>query len=98
MNLPDYLAPAPKFDFDAHGFEFPVRVKTFSEGRQWRAPCKCGEVGTIPQTEVILARDGFEPFERWMVDHCQKRLEEEKIRAKWGPNYPGVLSGEKDLV
>lgn len=90
MNLPNYLAPATPFDYEKHGYDFPLRVKTFSEGGGWRAECRCGEVGRITQAEAQISTDGFWPWNKWMAAHVEAEERAHAIRSKWGAATPPI--------
>jgi hypothetical protein len=87
LNLPDYLAPAPEFNEDAHGFDFPFRAysPSWADPRQeFTAQCKCGETIRIPQPEVRSALHSFSPFRDRVERHAEEVRARDRLAAKWG--------------
>jgi hypothetical protein len=85
MNLPNFLAPAPPPDENAHGFDFPFRANSPDWSRtEFTASCRCGEVLRIPAREVHLAIQTFSPFLAAMEVHADLEYEKKKDASKWG--------------
>lgn len=85
MNLPNFLAPAPAFNEEAHGFDFPFRANSPDWARtEFTATCRCGEVLRVPARQVHRAIQSFAPFGAAMEVHTELERAKAADLAKWG--------------
>lgn len=100
MNLPNFLAPAPAFNEEAHGFDFPFRAHSPDwSRREFTASCRCGETITVPAVQVQRALQSFAPFGAAMEVHTELEREKAADAAKWGTaERPIALDNSATLI